>query len=39
METGRGNFDIAIALGIILLLLAFMINAILTQIQQKQRPR
>ena len=39
METGRGNFDVAIALGIILLLLAFMVNALLTQIQQKQRPR
>jgi len=39
METGKGNFDIAIALGIILLLLAFIINALLTQIQQRQRPR
>jgi tungstate transport system permease protein len=39
METGKGNFDIAIALGIILLLLAFTINAILTQIQQRQHPR
>jgi tungstate transport system permease protein len=39
METGKGNFDVAIALGIILLLLAFMVNALLTRIQQKQRPR
>ena len=39
METGKGNFDIAIALGIILLILAFMINALLTQIQQRQRLR
>ena len=39
METGKGNFDTAIALGIILLLLAFAVNAILTQIQQRQRPR
>ena len=39
METSRGNFDIAIALGIILLLLSFLINAILTQIQQRERPR
>jgi tungstate transport system permease protein len=39
METGKGNFDIAIALGIILLLLAFIINALLTQIQQRQNPR
>ena len=39
METGKGNFDIAIALGIILLLLAFFVNLILTQIQQRQHPR
>ncbi len=39
METGKGNFDIAIALGIILLILAFMINALLTQIQQRQHLR
>ena len=39
METGKGNFDIAIALGIILLLLAFLVNFILTQIQQRQNPR
>jgi tungstate transport system permease protein len=39
MESGKGNFDIAIALGIILLLLAFFVNLILTQIQQRQHPR
>lgn len=39
METGKGNFDIAMALSIILLLLAFTINAILTSIQQRERPR
>jgi len=39
METSRGNFDIAIALGIILLLVAYFINLILTQIQQRERPR
>ena len=39
METSRGNFDIAIALGIILLLLAYSVNLILTQIQQRERPR
>ncbi|MEK7274212.1 MAG: ABC transporter permease [Candidatus Desantisbacteria bacterium] len=39
METSRGNFDIAIALGIILLLLSFTINAILTHIQQGERPQ
>lgn len=39
METGKGNFDIAIALGVILLLFTFCINAILTGIQQRERPR
>lgn len=39
METGKGNFDLAIAMGLILLLMAFAINAILTRIQQRQRPR
>lgn len=39
METSRGNFDMAIALGIILLLLAYLINLILTHIQQRERPR
>jgi len=39
METGKGNFDIAIALGIILLILAFLVNLLLTHVQQRQRPR
>ena len=39
METSRGNFDVAIALGIILLLLAYFINSLLTHIQQRERPR
>ena len=39
METSRGNFDIAIALGIILLLFAYMINLVLTYVQQRERPR
>ncbi len=39
METGRGNFDVAIALSIILLLFVFIINLILTLIQQRERPR
>lgn len=33
-ETSRGNFDIAIALGIILLIVTFVINYLLTKIQQ-----
>ena len=39
METSRGNFDVAIALSIILLLLAYLINLVLTQVQQRERPR
>ena len=39
METSKGNFDIAMALSIILLLLAFFINALLTHVQQRERPR
>lgn len=39
METSRGNFDVAIALGVILLLLAYFINLILTHIQQRERPK
>jgi len=39
METGKGNFDIAMALSIILLLLAFTVNVVLTLIQQRDRPR
>lgn len=39
METGKGNFDTAIALSIILLALTFLINLMLTLIQQKRRPR
>ncbi|BCS52230.1 ABC transporter permease [Geobacter sp. SVR] len=39
METGKGNFDVAIALSIILLLLAFGVNYVLTVIQQRERPR
>ena len=39
MESGKGNFDVAIALGIILLILAFFVNLMLTQIQQRQHPR
>ena len=39
METSRGNFEIAIGLGIILLLLTFAVNATLTKIQQRERPR
>lgn len=39
METGRGNFDIAFALSIILMLLVFVVNYLFTLIQQRERPR
>lgn len=39
METGKGNFDVAIALSLILLGLAFGVNYLLTIIQQRERPR
>ena len=39
METGKGNFDMAIALSLILLALTFGVNAALTHIQQRDRPR
>jgi len=37
LETSRGNFDIAIALSVILLLLTFLVNWALTWIQQRPR--
>jgi tungstate transport system permease protein len=39
MEASRGNFDTAIALGVILLVLAYGVNLVLTRIQQRERPR
>lgn len=39
METSRGNFDLAIALGLILMALAFGVNFILTRIQQGSAAR
>ncbi|RJR32783.1 MAG: ABC transporter permease subunit [Desulfobacteraceae bacterium] len=39
METSRGNFDVAIALSIILLLLAYLITLVLTHVQQRERLR
>jgi tungstate transport system permease protein len=39
METGRGNFDVAIALSMLLLLLSLAINYCLTLVQQRDRPR
>jgi tungstate transport system permease protein len=39
METGRGNFDVAIALSVILLALTLAVNVALTLVQQRRRPR
>lgn len=39
LETGKGNFDIAIALSVILLSLTFAINFVLTRIQQREQLR
>jgi tungstate transport system permease protein len=38
LETGKGNFDIAIALSLILLAITFLVNWALTSIQQRRRP-
>lgn len=39
METGRGNFEVAIALSAILLLASLSINYLLTAVQQRERSR
>jgi tungstate transport system permease protein len=39
LETGKGNFDLAIALSLILLTLTFAVNFVLTHIQQRQLMR
>jgi tungstate transport system permease protein len=38
LETRRGNFAIAIALGILLLAVAFTVNLLLTSLQQGRTP-
>jgi tungstate transport system permease protein len=38
LETSRGNFELALALGIILLALVYAVNLTLTWIQQRGRP-
>jgi len=38
METSKGNFGAAIALGLILLLLVYAVNVVLTALQQRSRP-
>jgi tungstate transport system permease protein len=38
METAKGSFDVAIALSLILLGLTFVVNYLLTALQQRRRP-
>lgn len=39
LETGKGNFDIAIGLGVLLLVITFLVNWALTVIQQRSARR
>jgi tungstate transport system permease protein len=39
METGKGNFGLAIALGIILMILVYGVTLALTYIQQRSKRR
>lgn len=39
LETRKGNFAVAMALGLLLLLLAFAVNLVLTRLQQGERGR
>ncbi len=38
LEVGRGNFEVAVALSIVLLVLTYSVNLTLTAIQQRRRP-
>ena len=38
MESSKGNFDVAIALSVILMLLVYAVNLVLTYAQQRRRP-
>ncbi len=38
MESSKGNFDVALALGLLLLLMVYAVNLLLTYAQQRQRP-
>ena len=38
LEVGRGNFEIAVALSVVLLLLTYAVNLTLTVLQQRRRP-
>ena len=36
LETGRGNFEVAIALGVVLLVMAYAVNLVFTGVQQRR---
>ena len=38
LEVGRGNFDVAVALTVVLLMLTYGVNLTLTALQQRRRP-
>ena len=38
MESSKGNFEVAIALSVILMLMVYGVNLVLTYVQQRQRP-
>ncbi|HLH23153.1 MAG TPA: ABC transporter permease [Chloroflexota bacterium] len=38
LETSKGNFDLALALGLLLLALIYVVNLTLTWVQQRERP-
>lgn len=38
LEVGRGNFEVAVALSVVLLTLTYSVNLALTMIQQRRRP-
>ena len=38
LEVGRGNFDVAVALTVVLLMLTYAVNLTLTALQQRRRP-
>jgi tungstate transport system permease protein len=38
LETSRGNFEVAIALGVMLLVMAYVVNLVFTGVQQQRRP-
>jgi len=37
LETGKGEFEVGLALGLLLLLIAFLVNFILSWLQQEYR--